>query len=67
VIAIWELMKKLFLAFKIPDKQRKIVINKRCGPATAGAKSPLVLLKVPLRDALSLQMEQMGDPNELSW
>jgi len=55
------------LSFKMPDKQMKIVIKKRCGPATAGAKSPLVLLKVPLRDALRLQMEQAGAPNELSW
>lgn len=52
---------------RMPDEHRKIAVNSRGKPAPAGAELILILLKVPLSDALSLQMEQVGDPNELSW
>lgn len=51
----------------MPDKHRKIAIEKRWRLATAGAESILILLKVPERDVLTLQMEQVGSENELSW
>jgi hypothetical protein len=35
--------------------------------ATAGAESILILLKVPENVVLTLQIEQAGDKNELSW
>ena len=60
-------MKTVFLSGKMPDKHRKIAIEKRWRLATAGAESILILLKVPERDALTLQMEQVGSENELSW
>jgi len=60
-------MKMFLFSCKMPDKQRKIEINKRCRLATAGAESTLILLNAPLMDALSLQMEQVGDQKELSW
>ena len=66
VTAIWELIKTVFLSGKMPDKHRKITIDKRWILATAGAESILILLKVPERDVLTLQMEQVGSENELS-
>jgi len=47
-------------------KHRKITIDKRWMLATAGAESTLILLKDPERDVLTLQMEQVGNENELS-
>jgi hypothetical protein len=60
-------MKTVFLSGRIPDKYRKIAINERQQIATEGAESTLILLKVPERDALTLQMEQVGSKNALSW
>jgi hypothetical protein len=59
-------MKTVFLSGVIPDKHKKITIDKRWMLATAGAESTLVLLKVPKRDVLTLQMEHVGSENELS-
>jgi hypothetical protein len=67
VTAIWESIKTVFLSGIMPDKHRKIAIEKRWRLATAGAESILILLKVPERDVLTLQMEQVGSENELSW
>ena len=66
VTAIWELMKTVFLSGKMLHKHRKITIDKRWMLATAGAESTLILLKDPERDVLTLQMEQVGNENELS-
>jgi hypothetical protein len=33
----------------------------------AGAESTLILLKLPEMDVLALQIEQVGNENELSW
>lgn len=60
-------MKTVFLSGRIPDKQRKIAANERQQIATAGTESTLILLKVPERDNLTLQMEQVGSKNALSW
>lgn len=59
-------MKMAFLSGKRPDKHRKSAIEKRQRLATGGAESTLILLKVPERDVLTLQMEQVGSENELS-
>jgi hypothetical protein len=59
-------MKTVFLSGKIPDIHRKIAINERWRLATTGMESTLILLKVPERDVLTLQMEQVGSENELS-
>jgi hypothetical protein len=66
VTAIWESMKTVFLSGKMPDKHRKITIDKRWILATAGAESIFILLKVPEMDVLILQMEHVGNENELS-
>ena len=60
-------MKTVCLSDKMSDKHRKIVINKRRRLAAAGAESTLILLKVPERDILTLQIEQVGNENDLSW
>jgi hypothetical protein len=66
VTAIWELMKTVFLSGNMPHKHRKIAIDKRWMLATGGAESILILLKDPERDVLTLQMEQVGNENEVS-
>jgi hypothetical protein len=60
-------MKTVFLSGKMPDKHRKIAIEKRQRLATGGAESILTLLKVPERDVLTLQMEHVDSEKELSW
>jgi hypothetical protein len=60
-------MKTVCLSGKIPDKHRKMVINKRLILATVGVESILILLKVPERDVLTLHMEQLGNENVLLW
>jgi hypothetical protein len=65
--AVWESMKTVFLSGRIADKHRKIAINERERLATAGAESILILLKVPENVVLTLQIEQAGGKNELSW
>jgi hypothetical protein len=60
-------MKTVFLSGRVPDKHRKIAINERQQITTEGAESTLILLKVPERDNLTLQMEQVGSKNALSW
>ena len=66
VTAIWESMKTVFLSGNMLHKHRKIANDKRWVLATAGAESILILLEVPERDVLTLQMEQVGSENELS-
>lgn len=66
VTATWESMKTAFLLGNIPDNHRMIAIGKSRRPAIAGVESALPLLKVPVSDALTLQIEQVGIANELS-
>jgi hypothetical protein len=65
--AVSELMNKVFLSGIIPDKVKEIAINERQIIAAAGAESTLILLKAPERDVFTLQMEQPGCKNALSW
>lgn len=60
-------IKTVFLSGRIPDKHRKMAVNERKRIATAGAETTLLLLKVPERDVLTLQMEQEGSVSRLSW
>jgi hypothetical protein len=60
-------MNKVFLSGIMPDKVKEIAINERQIIAVAGAESTLILLKVPKRDVFTLQMEQPGCKNTLSW
>jgi hypothetical protein len=60
-------LKTVFLSSGIPDKHRKIADSERHKIAMAGAQSTLILLNAPERDVLTLQIEQVGSKNVLSW
>lgn len=65
--AVWKSTQMFFPSGRIPDKQRKIDDIERHQIAMAGAESTLILPKAPERDVLTIQIEQVGSENALSW
>jgi hypothetical protein len=58
-------MKTFFLPGLMPDKHRKIAVDKEQRDAAVVVVSSLILLHVTERDVLTLQMEQTGNKNAL--